>query len=221
MTRHRCDDHHRHRSGRRWTLRLAPQRCSPMRAGGEGCLLSAGPAWGGRTGPFPCRCRRRHHRVYRSAVAPPAGPRPGVPTAELRPRIARFTPHLTRVLFMSRTVHSATSGKPAQLLGRAARKSGTRPVRSGALSGHPNVGSRETVGRGKNRSRGRPEKAGSGPPRGWVFRLVLDTTAMTTRQELPTRHQPANAASRRVVAPLKPGRDPLAPADLATISPRQ
>jgi len=177
MTRHRSDDHHRHRPGRRWTLRLAPQRCSPMRAGGGGCLLSRTPAWGGRTGLFPCRCRHRHHRIDRGAVTLPAGPRPGVPAAALRPRIARLPPRLARVLFMSRTVHSPTARKTAQVLGRAAIKSRARPVRSGALSGHPNAGSRETVGRGKNRARGRPEKTGQRPSSGHVSRLVLIITA--------------------------------------------
>ncbi len=72
--------------------------------------------------------------AVRASAGAAATPTPRLPQAELRPRIARFTPHLTRVLFMSRTVHSSTAGKPAQLLGRAAKKSGTRPVRSGALS---------------------------------------------------------------------------------------
>ncbi len=72
--------------------------------------------------------------AVRAATGAAATSTPRLPQAELRPRIARFTPHLTRVLFMSRTVHSPTAGKPAQLLRRAAKKSGTRPVRSGALS---------------------------------------------------------------------------------------
>lgn len=60
-----------------WTLRLAPQRCSPMRAGGGGCLLPRGPGWGGRTAPFHHRCRHPHHSADRGAVALPAGHHPG------------------------------------------------------------------------------------------------------------------------------------------------
>jgi hypothetical protein len=60
-----------------WTLRLAPQRCSPMRAGGGGCLLPRGPSWGGRTAPFH-HCRRHPITMpIAGAVASPAGHHPG------------------------------------------------------------------------------------------------------------------------------------------------
>ena len=41
------------------------------------------------------------------------GPARRVPPAMLRARIAHIPSHLTRALFMSRTVHSPTAGKPA------------------------------------------------------------------------------------------------------------
>lgn len=72
--------------------------------------------------------------AVRASTGAAATPTTRPAQAELRPRITRISPRLARVLFMSRTVHSPTAGKPAQLLGRAAKKSGTRPVRSGALS---------------------------------------------------------------------------------------
>ncbi len=76
----------------------------------------------------------RRGAPVRASTGAAATPTPRLPQAELRPRITRISPRLARVLFMSRTVHSPTAGKPAQLLRRAAKKSGTRPVRSGALS---------------------------------------------------------------------------------------
>lgn len=72
--------------------------------------------------------------AVRAATGAAATPTHGPARAELRPRIARLPPLLAHALFMSRTVHPRTVRKPAQLLRRAVKKSGTRPVRSGALS---------------------------------------------------------------------------------------
>lgn len=71
--------------------------------------------------------------AVRAATGAAATPTPRLPQAELRPRIAHIPPLLACALFMSRTVHPPTAGKPAQVLRRAARKSRARPVRSGAL----------------------------------------------------------------------------------------
>jgi len=124
---------------------------------------------------------------------------PRLPCAELRPRIAHFTPHLTCALFMSRTVHSLTAGKPAQVLGRAAKKSRARPVRSGALlaSAGARSGSRVT---GRRIEVGRPRGDGGVDGAPCRFRYPAHAGNPWGRQGLRRQSSPPRSRLTRYTA---------------------
>lgn len=100
----------------------------------------------------------------RGAVAAFVDACPRALSMPLRPRIARISPLLARALFMSRTVHPRTAGKPAQVLRRVAKKSGAGPVRSGALRRAVSGTVGKPPGKGQSRSCRCPNEAPSNPP---------------------------------------------------------
>lgn len=152
----------RHRPGPIDPVRMTPPSDAPACAG---AMLSSESRWDRRVPVTDVTlaatvAQAARGAAVRAATGAAATPTPRLPQAELRPQIAHFSPLLACALFMSRTVHPPTAGKPAQVLGRAARKTGARPVRSGALSAPTGARSSGSV-TGRQIEASRPRGKGS------------------------------------------------------------
>ena len=105
---------------------------------------------------------------------------------DLRPQETRFSPRLARVLSVSQKVQSPTGRKPAQVLGRAAFRTGAAWVQFGALPGVPGAACGECQSGGVS---ARPPHPGRTPT-------------------------PGPASSARSLAPARPSRPASTPPDL-------